>query len=186
MHDFEKKSSKWTFSTIYMHHVNISGQRSANCVSKALQNPNQKYIYFWNIGMIIFFFCKSTCERKHCTSQNGLNSIWSGGVKRSITEVQHPDAGGIGGESPDQMHLHTNTLRDRDALITVHILTADTQKNARQLTYSRCLLHLSRICHRKRNGCWSRGQSGRSNACVWPVKKHQRKHLMLWKKSFKA
>lgn len=54
------------------------------------------------------------------------NTGSSRGVKRSITEVQHPDAGGIGllsglmfgGEIPscveaDQMHLHTNTLRDR-------------------------------------------------------------------------
>lgn len=38
------------------------------------------------------------------------------------------------------------------------------------VTCSHCHRHWPRTCLHRRNGCWSREQSDRSIACVWPVK----------------
>lgn len=55
------------------------------------------------------------------------------------------------------------------------ISTSESDSVYLQLTCSRCLRRLSRICRRRRSGCWSREPSGRSSVCVWPEDERQKR-----------
>lgn len=77
-------------------------------------------ILAWFMSVYIFFL--STCERKHCTSQNGKTPLVSHTsilrrVSRGETQhnsaVQHPDAGGVVRGSDTSPHEHTERRRRR-------------------------------------------------------------------------
>lgn len=151
--------------------MNISGGKICKlCLQGTSESEHkiQLFLKYWHDLWVYFFvFVKVHLSvnialhrmvKKLFRTQARPGSIRSRGVKCSITEMQHPDAGGIRQESLRLGVWSWAVWRPIRCIST-------------RTHYSHCLLHLSHICRRKRNGCWSHGQSGRSIACVWPVKK---------------
>lgn len=118
------KSSNIPFSTIYASCEHFGAKISKLCLQGTSESKQKIHLFlkYWHDLWVYIYIFLSTCERKHCTSQNGKNPLVSRTsilrrVSRGETQhnsaVQHPDAGGVVRGSDTSPHEHTERRRRR-------------------------------------------------------------------------